>query len=214
MAQNPKFTFDSKSQRYRFKTGDRAGQFVSKAKVRSLIEKRITEERAAIDRLAANLVNDSIRLQDFEKGMAKRLKTLHIQSYILGRGDAGTFDNAVDKRLVEQALETQYQYLRGFTEAIRDGNLSEAQIRARAKSYARAAYGTQQRAAQRGHAETGRYQYERNVTSAGAGTCFDCEYLAFRGIVPIGTISFSQPPGSRLCRASCRCYMEYLIEDG
>ena len=213
MAQNPKFTFDSKSQRYRFKTGDRAGQFVSKAKVRSLIEDRITEERAAIDRLAANLVNESIRLQDFEKGMAKRLKTLHIQSYILGKGGEGTFDNAIDKRLVETILESEFQYLRGFTEAIRDGKLTEAQIRARAKSYARAAYGTQQRATQRGHADEPRYRYERNVLSDGAATCIDCEYLAFRGVVPIGTISRSQPPGSRLCKSRCRCHMEYLLEN-
>ena len=203
----PKFSFEKKSQRYRFKTGDRAGQFVSKAKVRSLVEERIQQERDALDRLAANLVNESIRLQDFEKGVAKRLKNLHIQSYILGKGGEGVYDNRVDKAAIAQKLETEYRYLRRFTEQIKRGELTEAQIRARTKSYGSAAYGTQQQGTAAGHKDND-YNYEKNILSA-VENCWECEYLSYLGVVRIGQISRVQPPGTRICFANCRCHIEF-----
>lgn len=208
---SPKFTFDKKSQRYRFKTGDRAGQFVSKAKVRALIEERIQQERDAIDRLAVNLTNRSIKLKNFEEGMAKRIKQLHIQSYLLGKGGEGNYDSTGDRAAMQSIIERQYRYLRGFTTDIRDGKLTVAQIKARAKMYAAAAYGSQQRGTASGHRESDRYNYEKNVLGD-ADHCIDCEYLSFRGVVPIGQISAINPPGTRVCKVNCRCHIEFYIE--
>lgn len=202
---NPTFTWNPAAQRYRYSSGDRAGQFVGKAKVRSLMESFIKDEKTRSDRITANLLNGGISLKEWEVGMAARIKAVHSTAYLLGKGGALHYDSAIDRGRIGAIVKREYYYLRDFSKDIQAGKLSEAQIRARTKSYMETAYATEQRAEEYGHADQG-YRWEENLLTPGE-SCPDCVGFTGMGIVAIGTI----PPigQGRQCRNRCRCHKKY-----
>lgn len=204
----PSFVWNKGAQRFRYSSGDRAGQFVSKAAVRGLMEDFIRSEAVKSDRLTASLLNGKLSLKEWEAGMAKRIKAVHATSYLIGKGGSLRYDSQIDKGRLGSIVRREYKYLRNFSEAIRDGKLSKPQIRARARSYMVSAYKTEQRAEQYSHADNG-YKYEKNVLGD-AEHCPDCVYFSGLGIVPIG----STPPigEGRQCQGSCRCHKDYFQE--
>lgn len=208
---DPTFKFDKSSQRYRFKTGDRAGQFVSQAKVRELIQARISKEEKRIERITVSLLNGGLTLPQWEDSMAKRIKELHIQSYLLGRGGVLQYDAMRDRQVLNPIIQEQYIFLRRFSEAIKAGDLTEGQIKERARLYAGAAWQMKERGSAIAHSQAN-YLFERNVLGGEQHVCTDCEYLTFIGVVSIGRISQRKPPGSRICLGNCRCHIEYYKE--
>jgi hypothetical protein len=208
---DPKFKFENGTQRCRYTSGDRVGQFVSRTAVQGLVEARILQEETRVDRITANLLNGGLSLPQWEKSMAERIKTLHIQSYVLGKGGALQYNRKLDNAVLTPIIEAQYRYLRRFSEAIQAGNLTEAQIRQRAKQYAGAAWSSRETGQFMAHRQNG-FAFEQNILDRAADNCIDCEYQSFRGVVPIGVISQSSPIGSRQCGGSCRCSMKYFKE--
>ncbi len=205
---SPKFTWNKEAQRFRYSSGEKKGQFVSKATVRSLMNDFIDDQKIRSDRITASFLGGGLTLAEWEDGMAKRIKALHSTAYLLGKGGTLRYDSSIDRGRIGNIVKEEYRFLRGFSEAIRDGKLSKAQIRARARSYMAAAYKTEQRAEEISHQENG-YAYEQNILGAGE-SCPDCIYFAGLGVVPIG----STPPVGvgRQCGNNCQCHKDYSVE--
>ena len=84
--------------------------------------------------LARRLSAGDIDLATWQKSMRTDLKTSYIDQYVLGRGGRSQMTQA-DWGRVGQQLKEQYGYLGNFARDIANGNMSEAQIAARAQLY-------------------------------------------------------------------------------
>lgn len=199
------FSWDKRTQQYRWTTGKNRGRFVSRAKVAALMDKYIDQSRERGERIVEALLRGDITLRQFEAGFAQVLKYAHVNSYALGLGGTMRFDNARDKGIIGARLREEYKYLRNFTEAIRDGKLSEAQIRARARQYFSALFPTEAIARGESHERNG-FLWERDIRNA-TESCGDCIEIEARGWVPIGT---NPAIGvGRECITNCRCHKIY-----
>lgn len=198
---SPQFTFDRKSQRYRYKD---SGKFVSSEAVRNLTEKHIDQLKTDINTIADKLVEGKINVATWEETTARALKDLHIENFTLGRGGLRQV-SARDYGIIGSELKKEYQYLRGFSQDILAGKLSEAQLRDRVSKYVDSAYGTYELGRAESHRDAG-YNWERRIRNA-AISCDSCVTYAARGWVMIGG---TPAIGSDCeCRSRCRCHKEY-----
>lgn len=118
------------------------GRYVSRATVLDYVERiaQAGSDKAAA--YAALVANGELSAADFGLRMRAELKQAYIQEYILGRGGRDAMTPS-DWGAIGAMLRKEYNLLNGFVADIEAGNLSEAQIRARANLYfmtARQAY--------------------------------------------------------------------------
>lgn len=199
------FSFDTKSQRFRYKTGIYAGRFVSRKDVQQIIETNIKLIANDISVITNLLLENKISVSTWESAMAAAIKKGHTQSYLLGKG--GTFQfNPRDKGILGNVLSMEYMYLRRFAESINKGELTKAQIKNRAKLYANSFHKLYERGVFESHKQNG-YFWEKWVTSVDGEICNDC-------------IAFSQLSWQRIgffphigvateCKTNCRCSKIY-----
>ena len=158
-----------------------------------------------VDGLTDALINDKIKLPDWQQRMAQELKDSWRVNLMVGRGgyDATGFD---DYGRMGGRLRWQYHFLNGFAQEIEAGQITEAQIRARATMYAQAsttAYHDGLQAAKRAAGMT----TERWVMTP-AEHCEDCIAFEAMGWQRIG--AFPTPgDGHTRCLMNCKCYKEY-----
>jgi hypothetical protein len=96
-----------------------------------------------MDALAAKLTSGRISPERWQRAMAKELADYHTAAYMLGTSERLNVSLATLKGLsaaeradINQAVHAQRAYLDAFTQDVTAGDLSPAQIRARARSYA------------------------------------------------------------------------------
>ncbi|MFA4974449.1 MAG: hypothetical protein WC683_17725 [bacterium] len=117
---------------------DERGRFVTNAVVEAWRE---TATDAAVERarnLATQVAGGQIDVAAWQNAMRTEIKNRVIQEYLLGRGP-GLLTPA-DRGSLGGMLTEQYRYLDRFAVEIAAGNLSEAQISARAAMYIRSAH--------------------------------------------------------------------------
>jgi len=159
--------------------------------------------RANMDRQTERLINGDINLQTWQDRMRREIKDAHITNMVVGRGGRQQVEFS-DWGRVGQRLQMQYRFLDTFAQEIQQGNMTEAQIRARAVMYAtapRTAYFDGMTAAGQaaGHTE------ERRILNP-AEHCDDCIGYAARGWVPVGTLP--KPGQGSVCLSNCKCEYE------
>ncbi|GIW59575.1 MAG: hypothetical protein KatS3mg087_0641 [Patescibacteria group bacterium] len=204
----PTFEFDPKVQRYRYKSGTKSGRFISRQAIASLIESHIEQEQNRLGAIADLLLTKKIRVSEWEQSVAKELKLGHINAYLLGRGGK----NATTPRdwgLLGQKLKVEYGYLRGFSQEILDGKLSEAQIKARLRLYQDAYHKSYELARLEGHIENG-WKWERRRRNA-KESCASCIGYEGRGWSAIGTLP--NPGEGCECMSACRCHKEFSKDE-
>lgn len=136
------FRWDKDLRRYR--DAD-SGRFLAEAKVRALRQDLIDRATAEVDALAAQLADGTITTAEWTTSMRETVKRLTIDQYLLGRGGRNAMTQA-DWGRIGYRLREQYGYLQRFAELIDQGQLSDAQIAARAKLYVGATWSTFDRA--------------------------------------------------------------------
>ena len=85
-------------------------------------------------RLANDLLNGKINVQQWTLNFREELKTAYINQYRLGRGGTDAMTQADWGRIGRQ-LRDQYQYMNNFAAQIARGDLTASQIEARMKLY-------------------------------------------------------------------------------
>lgn len=199
-----RYKFDNKTQRYRQMNPDGSlGSFVSRAAILRLTERNLESYKPELKAISQDLIDGKIGLALWEQKIAAKIKTGHIQSWALGRGGIDRLTNR-DYGLMGTRIKDQYTYLRNFAQAIRRGELSEAQILARVELYAEAFYPTQQAAVTEGHRLNGDLWYQNRL--AAGENCPGCIAETGKGWQAIG---MGIPIGARNCLVRCRCHWEY-----
>ena len=206
MTESPQFKFDPKSQRYKYVTGDKAGQFVAQSVVSPhLLEQYIDSRKESLVKLTKSLLNKDIGVGSWESAIAKELKEAHIVAYSLGKGGYKRL-NSRDYGLIGSKVKGEYQYLRGFSEDILSGNLSEAQILNRLQMYVDSLHSTYEKSRFESHKSNG-FTWEKRNLDAVADHCDDCLTEANKGWRPLGTL---RQIGDSQCLTKCRCVFSYL----
>lgn len=122
--------------RHRWRDGE-TGRFVAESRVREGRDGFLVSQERRVGDLTQRLT-EGMPVQRFEAEMRQVIKSSYLAEYMLGRGGLNAMTNA-DNGRVGALCRTQYQYLRDFMLQVQRGELSPAQIGARAALYVRSA---------------------------------------------------------------------------
>lgn len=198
------FYWSANSQRYHYANGNKKGQFVREKDVARITEKAIEYELQVGNKITKDLLSGKINTSTWEQQIAQSVRNLSIYQYSLGIGGIKQMDWR-DHAEISGKVNLQYQYLRGFSRDIIQGNLSEAQILARVQMYYNKTRHFYEDGRLEGHARNG-FLWERRVLAA-FHSCDDCVRYSNVGWVKIGTLP--NPGESCQCRANCKCVKYY-----
>ena len=196
------FRWDKPSARYR---DNATGRYVSEQHVRETVEAfNLDAHRDNVTNLTQQLIDKKISLPDWQQAMAQEIKDAHIVNASAGRGGRNAMTQE-DWGRTGGRLTNEYNHLNSFADDIATGNMSDAQIMARANSYSgasRKAYydGMTAAAADAGFTE------ERRLLQPGE-SCGDCIAFEAKGWQPVG--SLPEPGQDSQCLSNCNCIKEY-----
>ncbi|MFN9655560.1 MAG: hypothetical protein ACK55Q_07520 [Dolichospermum sp.] len=198
------FYWNANSQQYHYANGNKKGQFVREKDVVRITKKAIEYELQAGNKITKDLLLGKINVSTWEQKTAQSIRNLAIYQYSLGIGGIKQMDWR-DHAEISGKVNLQYQYLRGFSRDIIQGNLSEAQILARVQMYYNKTRHFYEDGRLEGHARNG-FLWERRVLAA-FHSCDDCVRYSGVGWVKIGTLP--NPGENCQCRANCKCVKYY-----
>jgi hypothetical protein len=200
------FSFNQKTQRYHYLDGDKKGQFVSQSKVRELVQGYLTDYQQEFESSTRLMIDGGISLKEWEQNIAKHMKNVTIVVHKIAKPDATPSDYGK----IGAYLKTQYLYLRKFTQDIAKGNLSEAQINARAAQYLQSTWSLFNTTARDAHKQSG-YKWERRLQQS-KHPCIPCIKYSKIGWSILGTLP---KIGEQCdCKQNCRCYFEFSQSNG
>lgn len=127
-----RWQYDVGAKRYRDLT---TGRFLSATAAVDLRDDFVQAQRDAMADLGRRLAAGELRIEHFEREFRERLKLAWTTEYVYGRGgrQAMTPD---DHAALRGLIREQWQYANQFARDVQAGELSAAQIEARAKLYA------------------------------------------------------------------------------
>jgi hypothetical protein len=121
------------------------GRFLSRTRALEFVDQSLAASGNAVDLLAGYVADGMLAPADWYALMAEEIKGEYIRQYLLGRGGLSQMTQA-DWGSIGGMLKEQYSYLKPFAEQIAQGNLSEGQIRSRARMYVNSAREAYERA--------------------------------------------------------------------
>lgn len=124
------WTWDGTKNRYR---NSETGKVVTERRMRGIRNQIIERYSPFVDDICRNLA-DGLPFPTWVTQMRAEVKDAFVSQYILGKGGRELMTQS-DWGKLGHMLRNQYSYLDGFAEDIRQGNLSMAQIQARARMY-------------------------------------------------------------------------------
>lgn len=192
------FTFDPKTQRYRYTKGVGRGRFAPAEAIKSLTAKNINESKKDISQIAQLLVEQKISVATWEEETARALRYLHLSNYMLGVGGLKNMSQ-LDKDILTRRLNFQFQYLRGFSLDLIQSGMSESMFLARLNQYINAGRGSFEKGRETSHYKAG-FRWEKRIRTK-TESCLPCLNFASLGWQPIGTL----PCPSELCDCGSQC---------
>lgn len=196
------FLWDAAIARYRNRA---TGRLVSEKRILSMAEEYAEYSRSNIEALTRRFVEGELDLATWQERMARELKNAHIVAHLAGRGGRRAATQA-DWGQLGGRLRYEYERLTMFARDIKAGTLTQAQIEARAKTYAGAVRKSYFDGKTRAATAAPDLVEERRVLSP-VENCEDCQRYADMGWQPIGTLP--EPGEGSRCRGNCRCTKEY-----
>lgn len=193
--------WDAAVGRYR----DERGHFMARARVLEHVQNSLEVTGAVGDVLAGYAGQGALNAGDFGALFREEIKREYIRQYLLGIGGRGQM-TAADWGSIGGMLREQYRFLDGFLAEIAAGDLTEAQVMARARMYINSA----REAYERAHGKVaGKLGATEELWVLGvAEHCDDCLALAAEGWQPVGTFPIPGD-GSTQCLTNCQCHKEY-----
>lgn len=163
------FTFDTGSARYR---NTATGRYVSNAQITGLRDAFADRVMNRTDGIVSRLVSGDSTIADFESAMRQHVRDVHLAEYALGRGGRAVMTQA-DYGRTGGHLAKEYSFLRTLRDDIAAGNLTDDQIKARARLYTEDAIGAFERGRKAAFEGAG-VEYLKYVT-AGERVCPVCK---------------------------------------
>lgn len=191
--------WDPGAKRYR---DTETGRFMPRGTVLDYVQESINGTSVATDLLAQYVADGTTSPADFTDLFREEIKGEYIRQYLLGRGGREQMTQA-DWGSIGGMLKEQYSHLPDFQAALESGELSEAQIAARAQMYVRSSREAYERAHERNAEDLG--LSEEKWVLGEAEHCEDCLEYAGMDWQPVGT--FPTPgDGSTRCKTNCQCH--------
>jgi len=212
----PSWAWNAAAGRYRDVA---TGRFITNAQAQVMIEESIAASGAAVDTMASLAAEGAMSSRGWLTAMREEIKREYIRQYTAGIGGVDRMTQR-DWGSVGGMIRDQYRYLDGFAEQL--GQLSEAQIRARAQMYINSAREAYERAHGRVASKSGFASLVSWVVNPAAENCPDClEYQAMGpqeaptgGGFPVGDSVTWPGSGSTQCLTNCKCELTYTNEQG
>ena len=181
------------------------GRFVPSATVRRELDRYLDASDDAARALARALRNREVSLADWELGMRRQIKNVHLNAVALERGGWQNLTPR-DYGRAGQIIREQYGYLKNFGVEIASGKQRlDGTLGTRAKLYSQAARTSLYKSkAANMRLEVTHVRTRRSARDS-CRQCLDLDGKVFR----INDPSFPLP-GQRICRANCQCHLEYL----
>ena len=195
-------TYDKTTGQYRDK-----GKAVPQSDLDLAIAGEALRLKAELRIKAAALTQGRITFEQWQESTAKGLKDSHIRMAIVASG--GKANTVANSYLIAgRNLKSEYENLRNFAKDIKGGNLSKAQIVARAQLYSNSIYRTYYETYHFQKAEREGFTLAKRDLDPFAKHCLDCPNHATGGrflpadqVVPKGV--------DCACRGNCRCRLTY-----
>ena len=125
------WTYDDASHRYR---NTETGRYIGKTQLLELRDTFVESQRTLMDGYAARVASGDWTVQQWKLETWETLKDTYIDEYAAGRGGKHILTQQ-DYGSIGGMLSSQSDYFNKFADAVARGDLSEAQIRMRAKMY-------------------------------------------------------------------------------
>lgn len=188
--------WSSEVKRYRDQA---SGRFLSASANVTLRDHYLEMQRQTMASLAQRVSAGELTIGQWETQMRAAVKASNVTAFSYGRGGRQAV-TADDRTVLGQLIDKQNAYLSGFVRDLVAGEMSAAQIEARATLYASAA--VHANAAGEDAAWVGSDYQELNVRGGSRFPCDECPALSAQGWVDGGILP---RPGTRSCAANCRC---------
>jgi len=197
---DPGFRYNAKAYSY----VDERGRFLSRTQVRDVLDNALANNGRVVRDLTQQLQQGRISLADWQTGMAREIKNVHLYSAAAARGGWAQMTPS-DYTRAGQRIEAQFIYLRGFAEDIANGKQPlNGRALERAAMYSEAGRNTFHHV-ERQEMEVRGMTEERSILHA-QDSCEGCLEQAEAEWQPIGE---AVPVGERDCLTKCRCTMDY-----
>ncbi len=209
------YTWDTDARVFR----DAADNPVAQETIYAWIAELEAEASKRIGYLTGQLIAEDITTAEWELEIAKEVKLLHTVMGTIAAGGEDQFApgliTGTDREtvLIQKRVETSFRFeftkLKGLWDDIQAGNLSDAQIAARAQLYLAGGYKTYANAVREAEIAKGRYDEERRMDARDEKECNEGEpncWDSGRFWAPIGSLP---EIGACTCINNCRCYFEY-----
>lgn len=193
----PGYSWDDRLRNY---VSNDTGRMIKRSDVTDLLRDMTKASENRISDLGKWAADNSITPRQFYEAMQQEIKLATNANAALAKGGWAQM-TPQDWGANGYQLRQEYANLRNFANEIAAGNLSPAQIEARANLYANSTYSRYWEIRTEQERQAGITQ-EKLVTMGDDRVCEFCQGEAGRGLVPIGT---HNPP----IHAGCRCDVEY-----
>lgn len=201
----PDWTYSREAQRYR---NTATGRFVSMQTVRERgLEPVMRASESRMAELTQQRIDGLISTGAWRTGMAREIKTIHIEAAMAANGGRAQMSQA-DWGRVGARVKSQYRFLDNYAGQIDSGAQPlNGTMLSRSRMYADAARATFEETRRGARMETGWQEEERILGPA--EHCVGCLKYAGRW-APIGSLP---PIGSQQCRTRCHCHFVYRKRD-
>lgn len=220
------FLWDSDNARYL----TRAGRVVPLRTIRRAVDAVVEATRVDVEAISRLVANGDIDVAEWQDGVARRLKTMHVATASAASGGFQNMSPAAVARL-EGTLRFHLTKLEGFAgdvsrgyttlhsvqinsetgelqDVVRVVRMTESLIVSRAEMYALAGASDSYEGGRHVAAAEAGYQFERNIL-ARSDHCEGCLEQTARGWVGYGQLV---PVGRRTCLTRCACSLQFARE--
>lgn len=192
-----RYQWNAKASRY---VDRRDGRFVPRAKIRAAIDRAIRAENKRMVTLAEQMRSREIGVNEWQTGMRRNIKNVHLYSAAAARGGWAQMTPADYGRVGGQVAD-QFRYLDKFVGQVDKGLKLDGRFISRVELYSEASRTTYEATLTREMEEHNGMTEEKNILHP-ADHCQECLGLADLGWVPIGS---TPPIGKRQCGNRCKC---------
>jgi len=182
-----------------------SGNPVPWSQIDRVLDGAIAQSAQRITAMTEALQAGTVRLADWQQGMAAEIKLLHVGAAAMGNGGWSNMTQS-DWGWVGSRLRSEYGFLRNFAHDIASGDQAlDGRLLQRAAMYADAARGAQREIQRRSAMLYYGASEERNLLGPAEHHCPDCPALSARGWVAIGSLP---AVGTRSCLSRCKCRIQ------
>lgn len=117
--------------------GQRPGTYLSERRMTAVRDEWISVSKQRVNAMADQLASGRMTVQEWTYAMRREVRVNFINEYMLGHGGRSTMTQA-DWGRIGNKVRDQYAFLDSFAQQVARGELSQAQIAARARMYVEA----------------------------------------------------------------------------